>query len=167
MKRIMEFWKSGCFGKIAIIFVSVVLCGFCGLIANAISPSGSESTAIATSVEIVSSSTSEPEHLTNAIELVASNLEANNLGIESKDLLSKENPNGKGVFVYVEQTRFSGVERYIIWLVLDNVPYPLNGATKDIIPSLIWPREAPEDVWAKTNLDQYQATEAIEIVFGK
>lgn len=119
-------------------------------------------------LEIVEvTNTSVPEYLQEAINVVANELDTNVLNIRIEDLLSKENPKGEGVFVYVEQTRFSGVERYIIWLVLDGTAYALNGATKDVVPSFLWPREAPEDTWSRTNLDMYQATEAIEIVFGE
>ncbi len=102
-----------------------------------------------------------------AINTVAGNLKANKLKIEVKDLRSKDNPKGEGVFVYVPQTRFYGVKRNIIWLVIEGQAYPLNGPTKTLISSLAWPREAPEEVWDKTGLNPYTPTEAIEIVFGK
>ena len=101
-----------------------------------------------------------------AIKTVAASLDRNELGIQARDLRGKENPKGEGRFVYVRKTRFSGVERYIVWLVIDGKAYPLNGATKDVTPALSWPRDAPEQVWNKTGLNQYSATEAIEIVFG-
>ena len=101
-----------------------------------------------------------------ATRTVAASLQTNKLGIEAGDLQSKDNPRGEGSFVYVDRTRFSGTERYIIWLVLDGNAYPLNGATKNITPFLPWPREVNAGTWSRTGLDQYIATEAIEIVFG-
>ncbi len=68
--------------------------------------------------------------------------------------------------MFVPETSFFGVERYILWLVLEGTAYPLNGTTKDLTPDLPWPREAEGDVWAQSNLGQFQATEAIELDFG-
>lgn len=111
--------------------------------------------------------TSTPDLVSLAIQAVADNLPSNNLlDIQVEDLKGMENPNGEGIFVYVEETRFSGVERFILWLVIDGIPYPVNGATKDVTPDLPWPREAAEGVWDRTGLSPYSATEAIEIVFG-
>jgi hypothetical protein len=101
-----------------------------------------------------------------ATRTVAASLETNKLGIQTSDLQSMDNPEGEGKFVYVSQTRFSGVERYILWLVIEGKAYPLNGATKNVIPSLPWPRDVSEEVWNKTGLNRYSATEAIDIVFG-
>ena len=101
----------------------------------------------------------------DAIDTVAEALGQNKLGVNAEDLRAIANPKGKGVFVYVPRTRFLGVERYIIWIAVGDNIHPLNGATKNIIPKLLWPRDAPEGVWVKTGLDLYLATEAIEIVF--
>lgn len=102
-----------------------------------------------------------------AIDVVAASLGPNKLAVEASALKSRPNPKGEGTFVYVPQTRFHGVERMVIWLVIDNQAYPLNGATKgSVTPSLPWPREAPESVWAKTGLSPYSPGEANEIVFG-
>ena len=108
-----------------------------------------------------------PDEGSDAIQTVDASLGSNELDIVGADLLSVENPNGDGTFVYVEQTRFSGVERFIIWLVLDGTAYPLNGATKFVLPALPWPREAEPSVWERTGLSPYQATDALEIVFGE
>lgn len=103
----------------------------------------------------------------DAVASVAGALNGNKLGVQAQDLLTKPNPKGAGTFVYHPQTRFFGVERYVVWLFLDGVPYPLNGATKGTVtPSLPWPREAPAGLWSTTGLDPYSATEAIAIVFG-
>ena len=88
------------------------------------------------------------------------------LGVVASDLHTKPNQVGDGTFVYVPETRFSGVERYLLWMVLDGKAYPINGESKNVTPSLSWPRDAPDDVWSKTRLSPSSATHAIEIVFG-
>ena len=108
---------------------------------------------------------SQPSASTN-IAIVSGSLSPNDLGIEASHLREMPNPKGEGTFVYVPQTRFNDVERYVIWLVIDAKAFPLNGATKNITPSLPWPREAPDDLWQRTGLDKFIATEAVEIVFG-
>ena len=101
------------------------------------------------------------------IRVVADHLDGNQLGIRTEDLRSLPNPRGEGTFVYSPQTRFAGVERRIIWIVLEDRAIPLNGATKgSVTPDLPWPREVPEPLWSRTGLSPYSATEALEIVFG-
>ena len=100
-------------------------------------------------------------------DVVASQLGSNKLGIVATDLLTKDNPRGEGIFVYVPKTRFSGVERRILWLVLNGEAFALNGATKGVTPDIKWPREAEPEKWSKTGLSPHMATEAIEIVFGE
>jgi hypothetical protein len=51
-------------------------------------------------------------------------------------------------------------------IVIDDEAYSLVGASKNLTPSLKWPREADPRVWKTTKLDPYMATEAIKIVFG-
>lgn len=80
---------------------------------------------------------------------VARHLGGNELGIAATDLMTKKNPKGEGFFVYVPKTRFRGVERLVLWLVLDNSAYPLNGPSKNTTPNLPWPREADQQSWAK------------------
>ncbi len=65
-----------------------------------------------------------------------------------RSLRTKPNPRGQGTFVYHPTTRFVGVERHLLWLVLDGKAYALNGASKDITPTLPWPREAEDTVWS-------------------
>lgn len=101
-----------------------------------------------------------------SVQVVASALGNNKLGVSPSDLRTKTNPKGKGTFVYVEETRLSGVERKLIWLVLDGKGFPLNGATKDVTPSLPWPREADQELWQATGLDPFMPTEAVQIIFG-
>ena len=82
---------------------------------------------------------------TAEIRVVAQHLAGNKLGIKAEDLRSVPNPRGQGTFVYSPHTRFDGVERNVIWLVLDEQAFPLNGATKgSVTPSLPWPRNALE-----------------------
>ena len=101
-----------------------------------------------------------------AVSAIAPHLSSNSLGIEPSDLRETGNPRGSGTFVYVPQTRFYGVERFILWLVIDGAPFPLNGATKNVTPNLPWLRDAPESVWGLTGLGQYNsASEGLGIVF--
>ena len=108
---------------------------------------------------------SEQPSESNHIGVVSRYLGMNQLDIEASHLSEMPNPKGEGTFVYVPQTRYSGVERYVIWLVIENRAFALNGVTKIITPSLPWPREAPDDLWQRTGLEKSQATEAIRIVF--
>jgi hypothetical protein len=98
--------------------------------------------------------------------LVIQALELNKLGVGGAEFRTKPNINGDGVFVYDPRTRFHGVERYLIWLVIDDDAYPLNGPSKMLTPGLKWPREAEPNTWKKTGLDPFMAKEAINIVFG-
>jgi hypothetical protein len=118
------------------------------------------------------SATTESSHLSqeekDALRLVGASVEANNLNITSNDLKSKKNPKGTGLFVYVPQTRFFGVERYVIWIVVSSKAYALNSSSKMVTPSLPWPRDADEATWNKTGINKYNgASEAIDILFGK
>lgn len=98
--------------------------------------------------------------------LVIQALIPNELNVGGREFKTLDNPKGEGVFVYDPRTSFSGVKRNLIWIVIDDEAYPLNGASKNLTPDLKWPREADPDIWKKTSLDPYVATEAINIVFG-
>ena len=103
----------------------------------------------------------------NAIKLVSASIESNRLNVTANDLKAKKNPKGDGIFVYVPQTRYSGVERYVIWMVIDSKAYALNSPSKMVTPSLSWPRDADDTMWNKTGINTYNgASEAIEILFG-
>ena len=91
----------------------------------------------------------------------------NKLQVGGREFKTKQNPKGEGVFVYDPRIRFNGVERNLIWLVLDDIAYPLNSSSKMLTPNLKWPREAPRSTWKKTGFSPFSATEAIEIVFDK
>jgi hypothetical protein len=102
----------------------------------------------------------------NAISLVSKAIEQNKLNVTAKDLVTKKNPKGEGTFVYVPQTSFSGVERYVIWMVVDSRAYALNSPSKMVTPSLPWPREGDDTTWNKTGIDKFSgASEAIKIIF--
>jgi hypothetical protein len=93
---------------------------------------------------------------------------ANRPGIGLEDLRSKPNPNGHGVFVFVEKPyRVRGVNQRFIWVVLKGKAYALNAPSKELTPPLPWSREAPQTEWLATNLNPYSAIDAMKIVFGK
>ena len=81
------------------------------------------------------------------------------------ELAEMPNPRGEGMFVY-DPTSGSR-RRQILWLVIDDTPYALNGKTKDVAPDIQWGREARPGRWARTGLSPYSAVEALEIVFGQ
>jgi hypothetical protein len=107
-----------------------------------------------------------PDH-DRAIDIVDEHMTgeaAVQLGILSTDLEAMDNPEGEGVLVYHPETRFLGVERFYLWLVLDDRAWALNGATRGLTPDLEFPRDVPR--WEeRTGLDPLPA-EALEIVFG-
>ena len=107
----------------------------------------------------------EDDHYARGVVIQA--LEPNELGVGGREFNTKPNPNGEGVFVYDSRHRFNGIERKLIWIVLDDTAYPLNGPSKKITPFLGWPRDVDSQLWKKTGLSPYMATAAIEIVFGK
>jgi hypothetical protein len=93
-------------------------------------------------------------------------LQPNKLKVGGAEFKTKPNPKGVGVFVYDPRTRFNGVQRNLVWLVIQDEAYPLNGTSKTLTPGLKWPREVEPKLWKQTGLDPYSATEAIKIVFG-
>ena len=89
------------------------------------------------------------------------------LKVEANHLLAKKNPVGEGTFVYVPKTDFDGVERHVIWLVLDNRAYALTGPAKLITPSLATAAEANETAWAKSGINRLHAEDdAVKVVFA-
>ncbi len=97
--------------------------------------------------------------------IVIQSLVPNKLGVGGAEFKTKPNLKGDGVFVYDPRTQFNGVKRYLIWVVIEDVAYPLNGPSKTLTPNLKWPREAEPRVWEKTRLDPYMASESINFVF--
>lgn len=83
----------------------------------------------------------------NARALVINNVEPNKLRVGGGRLRVKRNPVGEGCFVYDPKTRFYGVERFLVWWVLNegkifaSKAYPLNGPSKMVTPGLKWARE--------------------------
>ena len=104
-----------------------------------------------------------------AVQVVANHIGGENkLNIDSGDLRGMENPRGEGAIVYVPQTRFYGVQRYVVWVVADEKAFALNSPSKMTTPSLPWPREAHYTTWSKTGFDTYgSASEVIDIVFER
>lgn len=102
-----------------------------------------------------------------AVDQIKAELQFNGTEIELNpdNFLYKENPVGGGLLIYEPETRFFGVERYFIWIYLDGTLYVPNGATKDVTPNVLWPRDADAETWARTNLDPFQATALIEYLF--
>ena len=97
--------------------------------------------------------------------LVIQVLEPNKLGVGGREFKTVNNPKGEGVLVFDPRTRFNGAERYLIWLVVNDEAYPLNGASKNLTPNLKWPRDADSKIWKSTGLDPYSATEIIDFVY--
>lgn len=85
--------------------------------------------------------------------------------IDAGSLGAIDNPHGDGIIVYALETRYAGVERHLVWLVLDGQAYALNGPSKELTPSLPWPRDAGPE-WDATGLDRYSpAAAAIAAAF--
>lgn len=158
---------------IFILLAGIVLAVAGAACSNEKSTGGTKPTATATVAQQQATSTqpppatvTQPADPNEALRIVSTSLGSNKLGVTDSGLKTAANTQGDGTFVYVDQTRFFGVERFIIWLVLDGVAYPVNGATKDITPELPWPRDADPAVWERTGLSPYDAREALGIVFG-
>lgn len=97
-----------------------------------------------------------------ATEIVATHLDPENeLGITADMLEAIDNPHGEGEIVFIPQTRWRGVRRTVVWVVIDGEAYAINAPSKLTTPELPWPREAERAVWERTGLDPYQATKAI------
>lgn len=160
------------FQRFDLLMISALLVGLviflgCGIHSKP-PASRSQKTLTPTPTSAASEPNQQSEEEANAVKLVNAAIETNKLNVTSNDLKAKKNPKGDGVFVYVPQTRYSGVERYVIWMVVDSQAYALNSPSKMVTPSLPWPRDADEATWNKTGINKYNgASEAIEIVFGK
>lgn len=63
---------------------------------------------------------------------------------------------GAGCFVYDPRTRFSGVQRNLVWLALDDSrAYALNSPSKMVTPGLKWPRDDEVDAPSTTEIVGY------------
>lgn len=114
---------------------------------------------------VASHVSAKDDHYARGIVILALEL-PNNLKVGGAEFRTKDNPKGEGVFVYDPRTTFNGVQRYLIWIVLDDEAYPLNGPSKMLTPGLKWPRDVAGKTWEKTGLSPYSATEATSIIFG-
>jgi hypothetical protein len=74
------------------------------------------------------------------------------------------NPKGNGKFVYPR--KLLGVRPKLLWIAIGDSAYPLNRASKNAVPQLRWPSEAPADLWMQTNLDPVTEIESIDAVFA-
>lgn len=159
--------KKGCGISCGAFIALFIVLAIIGSIFGDEDESNSSDTSTSQSTATAQPSTPIPTSVpsSTSTQIVSGFLGGNNLGIAPEDLAEKANPQGEGTFVYVPQSRFSGVERFLIWVVIDGQAYPLNGATKNITPSLVWPREALDATWEKTGVNRFAATESIDFVF--
>lgn len=110
---------------------------------------------------------SSDNNFQNEINFVGSSISGlPDLNIRTSNLKAMNNPKGEGVLIYVPETQYFGIERFFMWVVINNNAYAVNGASKDLTPSLPFPREASVEVWARTGLEKYVATDTLKIVFG-
>ena len=98
---------------------------------------------------------------------ISSELEYNHTEIKlnPEDFKYLENPVGEGIFIYEPETRFFGVERFFIWVYLNNNIYVVNGATRGVTPNILVARDVPSEEWDSTNISPYSATDLIEYIF--
>jgi hypothetical protein len=102
----------------------------------------------------------------DAIDLVSKAMIENKLGVSANDLRAMKNPTGEGTFVFVPQTTFEGVQRRVVWIVVNDKAYALSGPAKMITPTLLTPADADEIIWSRTGLNQQHAEDdAAKIVF--
>ena len=85
--------------------------------------------------------------------------------MKPENFLFAENTVGDGVFIYEPETRFFGVERYFVWVVLDNHIILINGATKNMTPNLPYSREVPSELWNRTNLNTSSTSQILGFLF--
>jgi hypothetical protein len=101
------------------------------------------------------------------INKISSELAYNQTEIElnPKHFKYLENPVGEGIFIYEPETRFFGVERFFIWIYLNDNLYVLNGATRNVTPNIPVARDVPSEIWGLTNISPYSATDLIGFIF--
>jgi hypothetical protein len=101
------------------------------------------------------------------ISLIGLLLEGNRFSVSTRDLRVKNNPHGAGVFVYVPETRYFGVERKFIWFVRSGTAVKLNGPTHNLTPSLQFPQDASMSFWEGTSLSRDNITRiGLKLTFG-
>lgn len=102
----------------------------------------------------------------DAIDLVSAAMVPTELNLEANSLRAMKNPVGEGTFVYAPQTKFSGVERHVIWLVHNDTPYALTGAASLATPKFKTAAAATDAAWARTGINKNMAEQdAVKIVF--
>ena len=101
------------------------------------------------------------------INKISSDLAYNQTEIELNpgDFKYLENPVGEGIFIYEPETRFFGVERFFIWVYLDNNIYVVNGATRGVTPNFPVACDVPYEVWKLTKLSPYSAVDLIGYIY--
>lgn len=109
--------------------------------------------------------------LEDARERIAINIDTNNkLGVSRSDLEVIDNPKGDGYIVYVPETRFSGIERYLIWVVVDDKAYKTNSPSNMVTPDLPWSTgnrdpNINDPEWQKTGLSSNPVSELKSLIF--
>jgi hypothetical protein len=98
--------------RIALLLTLLLIFLGCGTHSNFHSSSSNQSQGKLNNSSPESSQLSSDE--VNATRLVGLSIESNKLNVGLHDLIAKKNPKGDGVFVYVSETRYSGVERYVL-----------------------------------------------------
>jgi hypothetical protein len=102
------------------------------------------------------------------IDLIASKMASTELDIAAHDLRARKNPTGKGTLVYVPRTQFHGVERHVIWIVVEGKAFALTAPAKMATPDLPMARDADDTTWTKTGIDKLNSErDAVKIVFER
>src|SRR6266540_1307542 len=124
-------------------------------------------TTLLTSAGDASKSNETDESTAAAIHAVSRTLSGiqRPFAIRATDLRALPNPYGRGTLVYHPQFTFEGKNRQLAWFVLDDWAYPLNFDSKELTPSLPWPRDVAESTWRDTGLDFPSTKKALAIVF--
>ena len=100
------------------------------------------------------------------LEALDAALRGNKLGVQIEEAEVRENPTGAGAFIFLERTRFAGVERKILWFANKRISSPLNGASKGLTPTLKFPRELPTAFLEGTGHDPIGITSfGLDLVF--
>lgn len=104
-----------------------------------------------------------------AIASVAPFITDNPYAVTTAGLAVIDNPRGAGQIVYVPevQKRLGQPVVNLLWVVLGDQAYAVNGTSKNVTPDLPWPRDAPDAAWETSGLNRFVATETIAIVFGQ
>ena len=105
--------------------------------------------------------------LLNALTKITNELESNltEIILNPKSFQYLENPIGEGIFIYDPSTRFFGVERYFIWVYINEEIYVVNGATRSVTPKIPVCDEASPEVWELTNISINPASDLIDFIF--